>query len=315
MQCKQSKVTSVSQLKCQRRYRQNTRSCQVVQCQQKVEQTQLRTRRWLLSSCIIVGFPIAVVSPQKTQALPKGSVDARIAEAFNKALVAGGDYKTADSAWSEAIDMDPSNSAAWSNRATTRLQAGRWQDAKADFLTSLELEQKGADDVSALLYNNLGNAQGACGEWEDAMKSYLQASKDPELEEIALANYALALFEIGKDEQSERQIRSLLRKDPQFLDMKCALVASVWAQGKNSAAEGEWQSLQEAQDGLGQTLYSSVEAVDRVKSRWPPRPTAALEAFIAVSRQGLAVGYDGKTRKYDFSILDEEFKDAEGQVI
>eukprot|EP01026_Neomeris_dumetosa_P000378 TRINITY_DN10097_c0_g1_i1.p2 TRINITY_DN10097_c0_g1~~TRINITY_DN10097_c0_g1_i1.p2 ORF type:complete len:309 (-),score=50.41 TRINITY_DN10097_c0_g1_i1:127-966(-) len=259
------------------------------------------TRRQLVTAVILVGSQLAGI--QNCKALPKGSVDARIAEAFNRALAAGGDFQMADQAWTSAIEMDPTNSASWSNRATSRLQAGRWQEAKQDFLTSLDLEMKsvGENEVNSLLWNNLGNAQGACGEWEDALQSFLKAAKDPDLEEIAMANYALGSLEIGQDELAEREIRGLLRKDPEFLDMKCGLVAVLWAQGKASAAEDEWEALQQAQDGLGSTLYSSYEAIDRVKSRWPPRATAALEAFIAVSRSGIAMGYDGKTRKYDFT--------------
>jgi hypothetical protein len=54
-------------------------------------------------------------------------------------------------------------------------------------------------------------------------------------------------------------------------------------------------------DGLGGMLYNKLNAVDRVKSRWPPRPTAALDAFLSVSRSGVAKGYDGMYHQYDFA--------------
>ena len=34
--------------------------------------------------------------------------------------------QSADQAWSTAINLKPTNAAAWSNRGTKRLQAGRW---------------------------------------------------------------------------------------------------------------------------------------------------------------------------------------------
>lgn len=53
-------------------------------------------------------------------------------------------------------------------------------------------------------------------------------------------------------------------------------------------------------DGLGGVLYSKLSAVDRVKGRWPPRATAALDAFLSVSKSGIAKGYDGMIHQYDF---------------
>lgn len=45
-------------------------------------------------------------------------------------------------------------------------------------------------------------------------------------------------------------------------------------------------------------LYRSVA---RVSGRWPPRATAALDAFLKLSRQGEARGYDGVMRTYSFA--------------
>ena len=50
--------------------------------------------------------------------------------------------QAADKAWTDAIAIDPSNPNAWSNRGTSRLQFGRWQDAKEDLEKALELESK-----------------------------------------------------------------------------------------------------------------------------------------------------------------------------
>ena len=45
-------------------------------------------------------------------------------------------------------------------------------------------------------------------------------------------------------------------------------------------------------------LYKNVATVS---ARWPPRATAALDAFLRVSRKGAAIGYDGEALEYDFS--------------
>lgn len=92
-----------------------------------------------------------------------------------------------------------------------------------------------------------------------------------------------------------------MRVDPGFLDMRCALTAFLWGCGREGDAEREWQGLQSAAEGVGEMLYNRSNAVERVKSRWPPRATAALHAFIEVSRSGVAEDYDGITKVYDFS--------------
>ena len=45
-------------------------------------------------------------------------------------------------------------------------------------------------------------------------------------------------------------------------------------------------------DGSGSSLYSRSTAVARVRNRWPPRATAALDAFLNLSNKGSAMGYD-----------------------
>ena len=37
-----------------------------------------------------------------------------------------------------------------------------------------------------------------------------------------------------------------------------------------------------------------------VAPRWPPRCTAALDAFLAVRRTGRALDYDGEVKEYGF---------------
>ena len=126
--------------------------------------------------------------------------------------------------------------------------------------------------------------------------------------------------------------RQLLRRDGDFLDARCALVAFLWGLGDEAGAEGEWSALQSSQvsvglawlgrcqrqapasfvsrsacpvgpsqDGLGGFLYSKAAAVDRVRGRWPPRATAALRAFLSVQRTGKAVDYDGREVEYTFA--------------
>lgn len=65
---------------------------------------------------------------------------------------------------------------------------------------------------SAILLNNLGNAEGALGRWSDAMQHYKSAADDADVGTIALANYALAAFETGDNDLAIKSARQLLRR-------------------------------------------------------------------------------------------------------
>ncbi|QDZ20377.1 hypothetical protein A3770_04p28950 [Chloropicon primus] len=214
-----------------------------------------------------------------------------------------GEFDPADEAWSKIIEFSPDTSASWSNRGTFRLQRGKFREASTDLARSVELEG-GPEKADGYLLNNWGNALGACGDWDGALVAYKQAAAageaaaDSDMTEIAEANHALGLLQCSSDEESLAEIRGLLRKDPSFLDMKAAEVAALWATGNKGAAEEAWNSLQNSDKDSG--LYSKRFAIARVQGRWPPRPTAALSAFITVQNKGNAVDYDGTVKTYEF---------------
>jgi tetratricopeptide (TPR) repeat protein len=117
-----------------------------------------------------------------------------------------------EAAWTKAINLAPNNAAAWSNRGTARLQNGKWQAAYDDLSAAARLEEQQLGSADGLTLNNLGNAEGALGRWQDAMRHYEAAADDADVGSIALANYALAAFEMGDDEAAIKSARTLLRR-------------------------------------------------------------------------------------------------------
>ena len=298
---------------------------------------------------VMTGSSLGVPAPSSAA----DKVDMRaLTKAFEEAMSAGADYDAADAAWTKAINIAPLNSAGWSNRGTKRLQAGRWRDARDDLERSVELASD-PNNPDALTLNNLGNAEGALGNWDAAMANYLEASKDPsrEMESIALANLALAKFQVNDVDGSLRVARNILRKDPEFWDVRALATAVLWADGREEDAEAEWQQLCRSGRGFGASnsaedarkggdvayaarlleqqvaqqaavvtgklntdgarkdgrdvggddtpcaLYKSTAIV---APRWPPRCTAALDAFLKVTRVGEALDYDGAVKQYRF---------------
>lgn len=61
------------------------------------------------------------------------------------------------------------------------------------------------------------------------------------MQEIAEANYALGLMQTSRDQEALEEVRSLLRKDPNFLDMRAAEAAILWALRDESGAETAWR--------------------------------------------------------------------------
>lgn len=77
-----------------------------------------------ITSLGLVGA-LLVVTPGRARA-------ETLAELYDQAQALGQreEYAAADAVWTRAIQIDPKNSATWSNRGTARLQACRWADVR-----------------------------------------------------------------------------------------------------------------------------------------------------------------------------------------
>ena len=246
-------------------------------------------------------------------------------------------------AWNEVIGLDETNAGAWANRGAVKLQVGEWAAAERDLLEAARLDEAAGSPPSALVLNDLGNVQGALGQWEDAIANYGKAAEaDPAFQEIAEANQALALFQVGRAETACKVCRNVLRRDPAFADMRVALTSFLWASGDTAGAEEEWSALCSVSarapaaggggavgfigeafsevagsvaggpgstaryQGSGRELVSGTlcglyESPAAVANRWPPRCTAAFDAFLKVSRSGVAADYDGSQIEVQFA--------------
>lgn len=222
-------------------------------------------------------------------------------------------YPQAEYIWTKLISLNDRNAAAYSNRGNCRTSQGKFDLALADFDRAIQLApdepdpllgkgvalegvrqfrealhcyqranqrsvaKYGAQDPVAL--NNMGNAHAALGEWDDAVESFKAATQLDGRFVFALANEALALYELRRDEEALRKIRFLVRKYPTFGDMHAAIAMAAWEQGDSAQAENEWYKAVE-QD----SRYEDTAWVRDVR-RWPPRLIGALESFRALSKK------------------------------
>lgn len=122
--------------------------------------------------------------------------------------------QAADNAWTKAINIDASNASAWSNRGTVRLQNRQWQEGRADLQQALSLESADGKQPSALVLNQLGNADVAVGELDAACQHYEQAAQQSsEVAEIAQANLALT--------QCQRKVRTAAMLSMHLTQLPC----------------------------------------------------------------------------------------------
>lgn len=267
--------------------------------------------RWLISLvciCLVWGMNInETVLAQTTtkiteQQLKQGEAIAQ--KAFQAANQ--GDFRQAEEYWTELIEDFPDNPAVWSNRGNIRVNEHKLDEAIADFNQSITIApqysdpylnrgiayegkkmwQEALDDYNqaleidpqdAMAYNNRGNAKAGERSWQEALDDYLKAVEiEPEFA-LARANAALMTYQIGDRQSALQQMRNLVRKYPMFPDMRAALTAVLWVEGKQGDAESNWV----AAVGID-NRYQDLDWV-AYNRRWPPEMVTALKRFLTLT--------------------------------
>lgn len=221
------------------------------------------------------------------------------------------EFDKAEILWTKIISLNEDNAAAFSNRGNCRTSQGKFNEAVSDFDRAITLAPDEPDPylgkgvaleglrafkhaleayekanekslrkyktADAIALNNMGNAYGALGEWDDAFKFYKKAADMDSHFIFALANEALAMFQIGDDQAALRKMRFLTRKYPRFGDMHAAIAMALWDEGKRPAAEDSWYKAVSCDN-----RYEDVSWVRDIR-RWPPRLLRILESFRAIA--------------------------------
>lgn len=221
-----------------------------------------------------------------------------------------GNFQKADAIWTEIISLNEQNAAAWSNRGNCRTSQGRFYDAIQDFDVAIELvpsepdphlgkgvaleglrdypaalrEYEIANDANIARYgvpdpvtfNNRGNVYGVgMGDWAKAVDYFHLAGNMSRQYVFPRANEALALYQLGKKNEAVKMMETLLRKYPDFPDIRAALVAIYWTdKNRRGDAESYW-SIVMNQD----VRYKESEWVKNIR-KWPPLLAKLLNEFL-----------------------------------
>ena len=91
---------------------------------------------------------------------------------------------------------------------------------------------------------------------------------------MARSSMALADFQLGNIDESEKELKNLIRRYPTFADARAALTALNWSMGESGKAESNWIAVTELDP-----RYSDEEWLKKIR-RWPPKPIKDLMNFI-----------------------------------
>ena len=168
-----------------------------------------------------------------------------------------------------AISLNPSEIDPYINRGIAEETLGLWSQAKKDYMFVISQDSR---NFSALY--NLANVEGSTSQWEKARDLFSKAALYNPGFSMARSSMALADFQLGNIDESEKELKNLIRRYPTFADARAALTALNWSKGESGKAESNWLAVTELDP-----RYSDEEWLIKVR-RWPPQPTKDLMKFI-----------------------------------
>ena len=171
-----------------------------------------------------------------------------------------------------SIQLNPNELDPYINRGIANESLGLWLEAKEDYLYVIS---KDKENFSALY--NLANVEGSLDNWEKARSLFSKASQYNPGFAMARSSEALANYQLGNFDASEKELRKLIRRYPTFADARAALTALQWSKGKSGEAESNWIAAVELDP-----RYSQEDWLLEVR-RWPPAPVKDLMKFISIN--------------------------------
>ena len=180
-----------------------------------------------------------------------------------------GDVEGAIDDQNNSIILNPSAIDPYINRGIAEEALGLWLQAKKDYMFVISKDSK---NFSALY--NLANVEGSTSEWDKARDLFSKAALYNPGFAMARSSMALADFQLGNIDESEKELKKLIRRYPTFADARAALTALNWAKGESGQAESNWIAVTELDP-----RYSDGEWLKKIR-RWPPRPIKDLMNFI-----------------------------------
>lgn len=180
--------------------------------------------------------------------------------------------------FTEAIRLAPSAPVPWLNRALAAEALGRLPEGIADCQEAIQL-----DPEESASYFNKGNMEAELGDYRAALDSYtISADLSPGIPGYR-SREALVLNELGEKIEAISLLRALIRKNPQFLEVRLALSSIYWSLGRVTEAEEAFFDAVRYDPRVER--WGPNEAQLFAESRqWPRRFPKLVESWLAFVR-------------------------------
>ncbi|KAK3278797.1 hypothetical protein CYMTET_13285 [Cymbomonas tetramitiformis] len=184
-------------------------------------------------------------------------------------------------------------------QAEARLVAGRglvheglydWRNALTDYDTALRLTKEAGFVEDPYTLNSRGNVYSSLGMYEEARRDFLQSSeyfqtakgfktnKKLDGSIYASSNAALMLAQLGDIPGAIKEVERVRRRAPNSADMRAALAAMYWSQGRGADAEDIWEyACNNVLEGCAN--YRNSDWLSRIR-RWPPVMVNLMDKFL-----------------------------------
>lgn len=186
-----------------------------------------------------------------------------------------------------------------SNRALAHEGLSDWEGAVRDYSEAIRLSRD-IGGVPPYVLNSRGNAFASLGRWEEALADYNEAQTVFQVMRnlsgaiYARSNAALALAELGREEEAMKEMEAVSRRAAGSIDMRAALAAMHWSRGEDAEAERYWGwACEKINSGVlteggpaldGCALYKDSDWLARIR-RWPPSMVKKMDDFINLREQ------------------------------
>ena len=186
-----------------------------------------------------------------------------------------------------------------SNRALAYEGLSDWDAAVRDYSEAIRLSRE-IGGVPPYVLNSRGNALASLGRWEEALRDYNEATSVFQVMRnlsgaiYARSNAALALAELGRDDEAMKEMEAVSRRAAGSIDMRAALAAMHWSRGEDAEAEQNWGwACEKINSGVlteggpaldGCALYKDSDWLGRIR-RWPPSMVKKMDDFLKLREQ------------------------------
>ncbi|CAG9460624.1 unnamed protein product [Pedinophyceae sp. YPF-701] len=184
-----------------------------------------------------------------------------------------------------------------SGRALAYEGLGEWKAALDDYNAALEVAGRAGLRPDPFVVNSRGNVNASLERWQDARDDYLASARGFQMAKgfrsptgsttqrldgaiFASSNAALMLAQLGDEAGATKEMERIARRAPGSSDMKIALSALYWSQGREQEAEDLWRFACE-EIVVGCEQYRDKRWLREVR-RWPPRMVERMSDFLSI---------------------------------